>query len=227
MVSEGAHVIEQINDNGCMERTEIDLHFATPENEIKVTVYVDINNNGVIDPADKLFPGIEIVISDNGLDIYRDRSDFDGKLEYQVDQLKSYDVWIDSSLLGPKYRVIIGDGAVVFDQCEEDEELMFLIQILDTDVFAPNVFTPNGDNTNDVFRVFTKNPDDRVIYFAVYDRWGELVFENTEVNDPQDVGWDGTLNGRLMNPGVFVYHVAVENIIGETENLVGDVTLLK
>ncbi|MCE3228564.1 MAG: domain containing protein [Bacteroidetes bacterium] len=48
---------------------------------------------------------------------------------------------------------------------------------IEKDAFVPNTFTPNGDGQNDYFMVRGLKIED--IYFAVYNRWGEMVFETT------------------------------------------------
>jgi gliding motility-associated-like protein len=95
-------------------------------------------------------------------------------------------------------------------------------------VYVANAFTPNGDNTNDVFLVQGGVGTQRVRVLRVWDRWGELVFEslNTALNDPS-MGWNGTFRGQLMNSGVYAYYAEVEYIDGHVEVLKGDVTLLR
>jgi len=43
------------------------------------------------------------------------------------------------------------------------------------------------------------------MYFTIYDRWGEKVFETTNQNE----GWDGTYKGMSSDPAVFVYYLKV------------------
>lgn len=66
----------------------------------------------------------------------------------------------------------------------------------------PNVFSPNDDNTNDLYIPLRTAYVERVD-FQVYNRWGLLVF-STE--DP-DINWDGKINGtdQLVSPGVYYY----------------------
>lgn len=73
----------------------------------------------------------------------------------------------------------------------------------------PNVFTPNGDGTNDYFIPFpyhyVKDVD-----VKIFDRWGVLVFEST---DP-DIMWSGRdmKTGRLCSDGVYYYTCTVNEI---------------
>jgi gliding motility-associated-like protein len=73
----------------------------------------------------------------------------------------------------------------------------------------PNVFTPNGDETNDLFIPFPYRYI-QSIDLKIYDRWGVLVFETT---DP-DVRWNGRdkNTGRLCTDGVYYYVCTVNEI---------------
>ena len=77
----------------------------------------------------------------------------------------------------------------------------------------PNVFTPNGDDQNEVFKPFPYRFIAN-IEMKVFNRWGNLVFETT---DP-DINWDGTnLAGDLLNNGVYFYRCQVfEQRLGGT-----------
>lgn len=88
-------------------------------------------------------------------------------------------------------------------------------------VYVPNSFTPNGDGVNDV--LYVRGPLVESLYFAVYDRWGEKVFETAE----QSRGWDGTFRGKACEQGVYVYYLEVR-CKGGSENLMkGNVTLIR
>lgn len=73
------------------------------------------------------------------------------------------------------------------------------ITVSESKLEVPNVFTPNGDGTNDEFRVAYKS----IVKFDcwVYNRWGRLVFHWT---DPTK-GWDGRINGKKATPGPYFY----------------------
>ena len=96
-------------------------------------------------------------------------------------------------------------------------------------VFIPNGFSPDGNGRNERFRVFTGPGVRSIDYIRVFDRWGELVFEATDLdpNPNGTPGWDGIFRGQLMKPGVFVYLVSVT--FEDDENLIyrGDVSLLR
>ncbi|NBC06046.1 MAG: T9SS type B sorting domain-containing protein [Bacteroidetes bacterium] len=94
-------------------------------------------------------------------------------------------------------------------------------------VYFPSVFSPNGDDNNDIFRPFTSDRVERIDEFQVYNRWGEPVFEAYGFEPNSDVGWDGTFRGQEMNPGVFVFTAVVTFRNGTTAEYKGDVTLMR
>ena len=96
-------------------------------------------------------------------------------------------------------------------------------------VFIPNVFSPNGDGINDRFKVFTGLGVTRINFVRLYDRWGELLYEEGELPPSPDgtPGWDGTFRGEKMQPAVFMYLVEVEFLDGLKLLYRGDVTLLR
>jgi gliding motility-associated-like protein len=94
-------------------------------------------------------------------------------------------------------------------------------------VFVPNAFSPDGDGINDHFVPFAGN-DVRIIKeFQVFDRQGNNVFSALNIQ-PSDLslGWDGSFNGKLMQPAVFVWFAKIEFIDNEVEIYKGDVVLL-
>lgn len=66
--------------------------------------------------------------------------------------------------------------------------------------YVPTAFTPNGDGLNDVFRP-TAVGISKLEYFRVFNRYGELVFETSEINK----GWDGLYKGVKQNIGNYVW----------------------
>ncbi len=89
------------------------------------------------------------------------------------------------------------------------------------DVFVPNTFTPNGDGTNDVLYVRSNSLSS--VYFAVYDRWGELIFETSDLK----IGWDGIIKGEPASPDVFAWYIKATCYNGEELKKKGNVTLIR
>ncbi len=95
-------------------------------------------------------------------------------------------------------------------------------------IYIPNVISANGDDLNDQATVYGNHAATGVNKFQIFDRWGGLLWERTnfELNDPS-LGWDGTSNGKPVNPGVYSY-LAVVNFLDDIPlTFHGTITVLR
>ncbi len=91
-------------------------------------------------------------------------------------------------------------------------------------VYVPNAFSPNADGNNDYFKPYYPLALVTELYFAVYDRWGNIIFETTDINSS---GWDGTYKGESLATDVYVFWLKARCLNGEVYNHKGNVTLLR
>ena len=88
-------------------------------------------------------------------------------------------------------------------------------------VYIPNAFTPNGDGLNDGFGVKAEGIEH--FKMEIYNRWGEMIFSTTDINEQ----WDGTYMGKkLETTDVYVYKVSAQGIDNNVQNFNGRVTLI-
>jgi gliding motility-associated-like protein len=106
--------------------------------------------------------------------------------------------------------------------CVSSDTISVIVDIICTNIFVANAFTPNGDGLNDVLHVKTNCPLTNMS-FKIFDRWGELVFQSTD----ESVGWDGTYKGKPMDMAVFMYTVNGFLSNGKEAKKKGNVTLLR
>jgi len=120
------------------------------------------------------------------------------------------------------YRLVLQDGR----DCIVDDFINLYIENSDA-VFVPTGFTPNGDFNNDLLTVYGIEGVE-ISVFRVYDRWGEVVFEdeNFEVNET-DRGWNGMFKGKEMPPGIYTWVVEAEFTNGFKDIYSGNTTLIK
>jgi len=73
-------------------------------------------------------------------------------------------------------------------------------------VYVPNSFTPDGDGINDVFKV--EGEDLRGFWMKVFNRWGEVIFESADSEEP----WLGNVDGgdHYAPDGMYFYQVRIE-----------------
>lgn len=95
-----------------------------------------------------------------------------------------------------------------------------------TEVYIPNIFSPsNGDGNNDRFTLYGNENIDIINEMYVYDRWGNLIFNNSNfpANDPS-YGWDARFKNSMVVNGVYVYLFKITTTEGEELIFTGDVT---
>jgi len=91
------------------------------------------------------------------------------------------------------YFVTISDGG-----CEKVESVF--ISVYDCTLIIPNVFTPNGDEINDVFNIEYDGIESYSL--IIFNRWGKIVYTTNDKN----LHWNGkTPDGRNASEGVYYY----------------------
>ncbi|MBC7554850.1 MAG: choice-of-anchor L domain-containing protein [Taibaiella sp.] len=85
----------------------------------------------------------------------------------------------------------------------------------------PNAFMP-GTGVNKDYKIIKKGIA-TLNYFRIFNRWGNLLFETTNIES----GWDGTYNGQPQPFGVYVYEVQAVTTTGRIFSKRGNVTLIR
>lgn len=96
------------------------------------------------------------------------------------------------------------------------------VQLLETGLEMPNVFTPNHDGVNDRFvPINAVGLSD--VRLTIYDRWGTTVFQGWDVQS----GWDGRNNGSACSSGLYFW--TVQSFVKGSAQFLwsGSVTLLE
>lgn len=114
------------------------------------------------------------------------------------------------------YQLTLIDG----NGCTATDRVVVEVD-LDKTLYIPNAFTPDGNDVNDVFRVYTKGAKE--IHWMIFNRWGEKLYETYDLTD----GWNGTYLDKPCNPGVYVYYAEVVFLDGSKRAAKGSVTLIR
>ena len=88
-------------------------------------------------------------------------------------------------------------------------------------IYVPTAFSPNGDGTNDILKVESGVITE--LHFVIYDRWGEKIFETSDV----DITWDGTYLDKPLPPQVLVYYIEATCFNQQVFSQKGNITLIK
>jgi gliding motility-associated-like protein len=94
----------------------------------------------------------------------------------------------------------------------------------DEGFFVPNAFTPNGDGRNDLLKpISLYHFNLSRFHFALYNRWGQRVFESSNPS----VGWDGRVGGIQQAAGVYVWILDYQYQGGPSATGKGTVILIR
>lgn len=109
--------------------------------------------------------------------------------------------------------ILMKNGCSVVDSC------FVAIGDCECPIFIPNSFTPNSDNLNDNFTLFSECDLDE-ISLNIYTRWGEQIIKNTS-------SWDGKYQGLTCPNGVYVWTVSFRDKNNQTQHEKGTVHLVR
>ncbi|TAE88273.1 MAG: PKD domain-containing protein [Bacteroidetes bacterium] len=104
------------------------------------------------------------------------------------------------------------------------EQLYFIDGDSAQEIKIPNVFTPNDDGLNDCFQVTGVNPKCDEYYIKIFNRWGNVVYENTDGTHC----WNGKSQAGIDIPdGVYYYIMNIKKKNGPSINDHGTVTVIR
>lgn len=143
--------------------------------------------------------------------------------EWFVNEAAMMSASSDTLLLQPEGESLVQLIVTDEDGCITSDDLLIQVLIDEVPVILANAFDPSRE----LFRVEAFAAIDVVEQFAIYDRWGNLVYLATDYDPATDNrGWDGSMNGLRSASGVYVYKVQYRTTAGDVELILGDVTVL-
>jgi gliding motility-associated-like protein len=98
---------------------------------------------------------------------------------------------------------------------------VFIIDINERQLYIPDIFTPDGDGINDLWKIQSPYGID-IISCKIFDRWGELLYLSDK-----NIAWDGTFKGKNVSQGVYVYVIEYRDGSGEKHIVSGDITVVR
>ena len=129
-------------------------------------------------------------------------------------------------LRSQEYTLVVTDE----NGCQAIDDVFVEIDA-NRNIFIPNAFSPNRDGRNDDFRIYACTGVVGITQVNIFNRWGGLLFEQTNVAaNCQDgtILWDGkTPDGREVDTGVYVYTVEVLFIDGVKLLYRGDISVVR
>ncbi len=138
-----------------------------------------------------------------------------------LEKINTFETWV-KPLENTLYKITVKDstGCIMRDSV--------MINVKDSiNVFVPNVFSPNLDGTNDELKVFPSFGVEKILYFSVYDRWGNQLFEAKDFTPQDSKSWDGEYRNVASETGVYSYMVRVLKKNKKEQWFRGDVMLMR
>jgi gliding motility-associated-like protein len=105
--------------------------------------------------------------------------------------------------------------------CKNNNKITVLVNLSKNILDLPNTFTPNADGKNDCFGALNWGNATEV-FFIIYNRWGEKVFETTNINNC----WNGEFKGQQAIQGNYVYFIRAKTACGDVVKK-GNVLLMR
>lgn len=109
--------------------------------------------------------------------------------------------------------------------CQVSDSVWVNVELI-LEVMVPNIFTPNGDGTNDRFYLIGKGIESYSL--RVFDRWGRKVYDisGLPANDKTN-GWDGTENRKKVPSDTYIYQAVAAFVNGTKKVVKGEVVLIR
>ena len=186
------------------------------EKDLEITFFKDTLKLNIFPEKDTIYKGEE-------LQFYSEiKGNFKTILWDNIETLNSYSIPnpIAKPIKSIEYTAILID----FDDCGYKDKFKIFVKDLVCDepyIFVPNAFSPNNDGKNDILYVQSDVVEE--IYFAIYNRWGNLLFETNDIKK----GWDGKFNGEYVESSVLVYYVQITCLNKQTLKKKGNITIIR
>jgi gliding motility-associated-like protein len=127
-----------------------------------------------------------------------------------------------TTLVPTESQVVYLEGKNQYGCSTKDSMMIHILNCDPTSIFVPNTFTPNGDGSNDKLYVRSRTLS-QLEYFRLFNRWGAVVYESKSISE----GWDGNINGKIAEQGVYVYQISGKCESGYDVSTSGTVTLIR
>lgn len=121
------------------------------------------------------------------------------------------------------YEVLVED----INGCQASKRIRIELEMINQ-LFVPNVFSPNDDGVNDVFKIYGSSSIHSIETLRVFNRWGAIIYEEHDFapNESQS-GWNGYFNNQKAPAGSYLVYVQYQDILGNEHTKVYSLTLVR
>ena len=230
-LSEGHYTVFVIDNNNCTANTSFDIGSVST-----AVAELEGAGNDLVYVTDNLYivRGEDVTLNVN---ILNDAGNTIVGYNWIPSELDS----IQSPTFSPNDNITVivevledinGSVCSLFDTLEINVSQEYL-------VFIPTAFSPNNEGVNNFFEMNVLGAKN--LNVQIFNRWGELVFENNnqgngpnKPNDPSLLdgtnprgAWDGKYKGEDVPTGSYVYKIEVTNFDDSIKILKGSITVIR
>lgn len=207
-LSPGTYELSAVDEFGCEIEKTIEIGDG-------LTYDVDITGDSIIALGDSTF--LEFQLSDPTVLI-------DSAIWYIADQIICPECDDVSVQLDTNDYVIV--QTISQEGCKALDSILIQVSS-EIEYQFPTIFSPNDDGINDIFKIPAVEAFDRIQRLLIFDRWGSVVHREENISIPDQQGWNGTLDGRFVVPGVYVVLLDVILKNGRNVKKAFDLTLIR
>ncbi|MEP6646681.1 MAG: gliding motility-associated C-terminal domain-containing protein, partial [Saprospiraceae bacterium] len=106
--------------------------------------------------------------------------------------------------------------------CVFQDEVLIKVTV-DQFFYIPTVFSPNGDQINDVLTIETSSSPIDLMSLEIFDRWGSMVYKQT---NSAPFSWNGTFKNQPVQSGVYILKLHYKDAEGKDQYYFNDITVL-
>ena len=132
-----------------------------------------------------------------------------------------------TTIIQPRFTYTSTSNSEIFWEFGPEVYEPFRVILAESNIDAPNAFSPNGDGINDYYNVFNVKS---IVEFsaAIYNRWGQQLYSwGIDEIECETCGWDGTYKGKPVKAGVYYVVINARGADGVSYEFRRDVNLLR
>jgi gliding motility-associated-like protein len=125
--------------------------------------------------------------------------------------------------ISPSETVLLKLTVTDSSGCEFNDEVLIKVNVTQK-FFIPTIFSPNGDQINDVFQIETSSNPIDIQSLDIYDRWGNQVYSQ---RGSFPFIWNGLYKNKPAMNGVYVVKIIWKDEDGHDQYYISDLTLIR
>ena len=132
-----------------------------------------------------------------------------------------------TTIIQPRFTYTSTSDSEIFWEFGPEVYEPFRVILAESNIDAPNAFSPNGDGINDYYNVFNVKS---IVEFsaAIYNRWGQQLYSwGIDEIACETCGWDGTYKGKPVKAGVYYVVINARGADGVSYEFRRDANLLR